>query len=633
MIYVIGGGAFMRRALLAIGILIVVAACGGGGGSVGSGTPRHPVIAAPETTNATLRIVVPSAPSGSAAKRPAFISSNTQSISVAVQSVNSATPSPLPAPVVVALTPSNPNCTTTSNGTSCTVTITVPIATSVVLAISSYASTDGSGTPLATGFTTAVNTQQSGASFAVTLGGVPATIVMSPLQLQANDDGSVHTTTITVSALDASGATIIAPGAYSTPISLSVSGDPNGALGLSPAAVSSPVSGGTTVTVTYTSSKALAAAATINATAGSASSHVTFTPLGSVGGVLTAGYRIFETNVPTANAAPYGITSGPNGAVWFSENATSKLGALFPSTCETTPPTMPPSSTTPTPLPSQPPCTIIDGALPEAIGPTGLAAATDGNIWVGGQTPAVNFHVYTLEPTASCASSTSANLSACTIVAQQPDPMSSPVVTDIAAGNDGLMHATMYSTSEANVEAYFPATLPAAQYDGGYNFGSGGQPFAVSTTQWFTDPALDEIGLSVCFEGCTSGQIYNFIGGGVPQGIVAGPDGNLYVADAGNNAIVGFSPGSCAGSSCAYTSYTIPTPSSSPEFLTVGPDGNIWFTEFSGNKIGILVLSSHQIIELSVPTTSSGPWGIALGPDGHVWFTERTANKIGVVIP
>ncbi len=29
-----------------------------------------------------------------------------------------------------------------------------------------------------------------------------------------------------------------------------------------------------------------------------------------------------------------------------------------------------------------------------------------------------------------------------------------------------------------------------------------------------------------------------------------------------------------------------PVPSGTPEFITAGPDGNLWFTEFNGDKIG-----------------------------------------------
>jgi len=49
-------------------------------------------------------------------------------------------------------------------------------------------------------------------------------------------------------------------------------------------------------------------------------------------------------------------------------------------------------------------------------------------------------------------------------------------------------------------------------------------------------------------------------------------------------------------------------------------------------------LFSQVITEFTVPTGSSFPLGIAAGPDGALWFTENSANKIGrittpVVVP
>jgi virginiamycin B lyase len=54
--------------------------------------------------------------------------------------------------------------------------------------------------------------------------------------------------------------------------------------------------------------------------------------------------------------------------------------------------------------------------------------------------------------------------------------------------------------------------------------------------------------------------------------------------------------------------------------FTAGPDGNLWFTENSGNKIGRITTKGH-ITEF--PTgTSEPPLLIAAGPDGKLWFTE-----------
>jgi virginiamycin B lyase len=63
-----------------------------------------------------------------------------------------------------------------------------------------------------------------------------------------------------------------------------------------------------------------------------------------------------------------------------------------------------------------------------------------------------------------------------------------------------------------------------------------------------------------------------------------------------------------------------------------GPAGNLWFTEFNGNKIG-RITPQGAITEFPVPTANSAPNGITAGPDGSVWFTEEGANKIGAFRP
>src|ERR1700730_2867726 len=63
------------------------------------------------------------------------------------------------------------------------------------------------------------------------------------------------------------------------------------------------------------------------------------------------------------------------------------------------------------------------------------------------------------------------------------------------------------------------------------------------------------------------------------------------------------------------TEFSIPTAGSSPVGIAAGPDGNLWFTEFSGNKIG-RITTAGVVTEFSIPTSASGPRGIAAGPDG-----------------
>jgi uncharacterized repeat protein (TIGR01451 family) len=72
-----------------------------------------------------------------------------------------------------------------------------------------------------------------------------------------------------------------------------------------------------------------------------------------------------------------------------------------------------------------------------------------------------------------------------------------------------------------------------------------------------------------------------------------------------------------------------PTPSNSGflEGLTAGPDGNLWYTQYSGDVIG-RVTTAGVITEFAVPSTSTD-WGIHAGFDGALWFRERDSGKMG----
>jgi virginiamycin B lyase len=69
------------------------------------------------------------------------------------------------------------------------------------------------------------------------------------------------------------------------------------------------------------------------------------------------------------------------------------------------------------------------------------------------------------------------------------------------------------------------------------------------------------------------------------------------------------------------TEFPIPTASSLPSGITVGPDGALWFTESGAGKIG-RITTAGVITEFPLPTHTSQPNGITTGPDGALWFAE-----------
>src|SRR6266446_7740430 len=106
-----------------------------------------------------------------------------------------------------------------------------------------------------------------------------------------------------------------------------------------------------------------------------------------------------------------------------------------------------------------------------------------------------------------------------------------------------------------------------------------------------------------------------------PVGITSGPDGNLWFTEGHGNKIGKVTSGG------VFTEYALPTATSEPEGITSGPDGNLWFTEFDGNRIG-KITTGGQITEYTLPNAKSEPEGITSGPCGDgmqaqcLWFTE-----------
>ena len=78
--------------------------------------------------------------------------------------------------------------------------------------------------------------------------------------------------------------------------------------------------------------------------------------------------------------------------------------------------------------------------------------------------------------------------------------------------------------------------------------------------------------------------------------------------------------------------FPVPTATSQPYDITAGPDGNLWFTEYAGNKIG-RITPAGVITEINVPAVDSAPYGITAGPDGNIWFAESFGGRIGRITP
>ena len=116
--------------------------------------------------------------------------------------------------------------------------------------------------------------------------------------------------------------------------------------------------------------------------------------------------------------------------------------------------------------------------------------------------------------------------------------------------------------------------------------------------------------------------------GSQPRGITAGHDGNLWFTESSGNrmgriTLTGVVTEFSAGI----------TPDSYPHEITVGPDGNLWFTESVGNRVG-RITPEGVVTEFSAGISpGSYPNGITAGPDGNLWFTESLGDRVGRITP
>jgi len=256
-----------------------------------------------------------------------------------------------------------------------------------------------------------------------------------------------------------------------------------------------------------------------------------------IGRITTAGV-IAEYAVPTPNGGPYGITAGPDGALWFTEISGNKIGRITTAGV------------------------ITEYPLTPSIQPSSITAGPDGALWF-------------ISDGCSIGRITTAG-----------------VIT-------------------------------------GYGFtGCSGGPNAITAgpdgALWFTDYGFNLIGRIT-----TAGAITQYslpTADCIPNGITAGPDGALWFTEGQGNQIGRIST---AG---VVTEYPIPTPNNTPLAITTGPDGALWFTQANGSakKIG-RITTDGVITEYPAPSPSDWPTAITPGPDGELWFTESESNRIGEV--
>jgi len=299
---------------------------------------------------------------------------------------------------------------------------------------------------------------------------------------------------------------------------------------------------------------------------------------------------ISEITLSSPTSGPGPIVQGPDGNVWFTERQVNKIGMVPSGGGSVTEYAVPP---------------VTGGGLNLRLQ---SLAAGDGVLW------------YLMTEGGSGAVGKITTSGTATVV--------SPVIPDrlfgITVRSDGIWFTGVNNgamtirkmTTDGVVTAYpVPTTVSAAAPAHGIITGPDGN-------LWFTEPSANKIGTIT-----PSGVIHEYAAGAGsgPLAIASGPDGALWFTEPMSNKI-----GRMTTDGTLTGEFAVPTSGVYEQDITVGSDGNLWFTESSAttNKIGRITPGSSTVSELLVPTAASTVFGVAAA-GGNIWFTETTAGKLG----
>jgi streptogramin lyase len=291
-------------------------------------------------------------------------------------------------------------------------------------------------------------------------------------------------------------------------------------------------------------------------------------------------------NTPTQGAWPDYIISGPQGALWFSEFYTDKIGRIATNG------------------------QITEFPLPDNNDIEGIAAGPDGNIWftepgaqqIGRMTPTGQVTAFAI-----------------------PGPNPSP--RGITAGPDGNLWYVEYD------DGYIGRVTPSGKIT---RFpipeGSISSPWDITTgpdgNLWFTESIANRIGRfdprTLSFKpSLTPPTAYSN-----PWGILLTPDKHIWFTErTGDKLAV------VLGSTIK--EFRIAQPGSYPEKIAAGSDGNLWFTEMQAGRVGHFNPVTGKFNPVITLPKGSIPIGIASGPDKNLWFciaSYTSQSQIGEIV-
>jgi streptogramin lyase len=294
--------------------------------------------------------------------------------------------------------------------------------------------------------------------------------------------------------------------------------------------------------------------------------------------------------VPTYGTYPVGITSGPDGNLWFTEYAGNRIGRISPAG------------------------TITEFPLPQPNRqPSGIALGPDGNLWFA-ESPCTGSVCVASYVNGEAVGKITPGGVISEFVTTTEATLYYPGMGSIVGGPDGNVWFTEAGTNSIGritphgVVTHFPLPMQfVTDYLAAITRGPDGN-------LWFSEdsPASSPIGKIT-----PAGVVSEFP---VPDndgisGIVSGSDGNLWFID--NNSNLGrITPFGVA------TEFPLP-PGNAARAITSGPDGNIWFVENAGYDPDAKSYVGRTQVSASINATAgfTGNW-YNPGQSGHGFSIE-----------
>jgi virginiamycin B lyase len=279
-----------------------------------------------------------------------------------------------------------------------------------------------------------------------------------------------------------------------------------------------------------------------------------------IGRIDTNG-NIIEYGVPTAGCLPYDIVTGPDGTnLWFTEASTSKIGRISTNGV------------------------IQEFPLPFTVTATGITVGPDGRLWV------VDFGVQAMPG--------------------QPY-------------NGGIIGVTI-SNSMVTQAVYYATNMTYASRPNSITSGPDGNLY-------FTEQSAGKIGRITTNGVITETLVSN--GTTQPLDITTGPDGAIWFTQANLNALGRIDPSNFTN----VMEFPMPANNTGGVIgdqlngIVLGRDGNLYYADSPAGILGQVNVSGTNltVTQFYTPTTNAQPWRVAAGPDGNIWFGEFIANAIG----